>query len=254
MLIDWFTVVAQAINFVILVALMRRFLYRPILDAIDAREQRVTAELAAAQLAQQTAREAQIALDTERETMARQQRALWEDVRRDAASERERLLTDARNEAAGERETQRAALHRALVEQRAVLARHAQAQVFDLARKVVGDLAGATLESLLVTRFIERLAELPEADRERLANISPADADAGVTVHSAFPLTGEQEEALRLALGHLVGDTIPVSTAVNPALLGGLEITVGGHRVSWSASDYLQQIERATEQLATAVA
>ena len=46
MLIDWFTVGAQALNFLILVWLMKRFLYKPILDAIDAREDRVAAELA----------------------------------------------------------------------------------------------------------------------------------------------------------------------------------------------------------------
>ncbi len=46
MLIDWFTVGAQALNFVILVWLMKRFLYKPILDAIDAREKRIATELA----------------------------------------------------------------------------------------------------------------------------------------------------------------------------------------------------------------
>jgi F-type H+-transporting ATPase subunit b len=37
MLIDWFTVGAQVLNFLILVWLLKRFLYGPILDAIDAR-------------------------------------------------------------------------------------------------------------------------------------------------------------------------------------------------------------------------
>ena len=46
MLIDWFTVLAQLVNFLILVWLLKRFLYRPILDAIDAREKRIAAELA----------------------------------------------------------------------------------------------------------------------------------------------------------------------------------------------------------------
>ena len=44
MLIDGFTVGAQVLNFLILVWLMKRFLYQPILDAIDAREQRIAAE------------------------------------------------------------------------------------------------------------------------------------------------------------------------------------------------------------------
>jgi len=46
MLIDWFTVGAQTLNFLILVWLMKRFLYKPIIDAIDAREKRIAAELA----------------------------------------------------------------------------------------------------------------------------------------------------------------------------------------------------------------
>jgi len=46
MLIDWFTVGAQIVNFLILVWLLKHFLYKPILDAIDAREKRIAAELA----------------------------------------------------------------------------------------------------------------------------------------------------------------------------------------------------------------
>ena len=46
MLIDWFTVGAQAVNFLILVWLLRQFLYKPILNAIDAREKRIASELA----------------------------------------------------------------------------------------------------------------------------------------------------------------------------------------------------------------
>ena len=46
MLIDWFTVGAQALNFLILVWLLKRFLYEPILRAIDAREKRIATELA----------------------------------------------------------------------------------------------------------------------------------------------------------------------------------------------------------------
>jgi F-type H+-transporting ATPase subunit b len=44
MLIDWFTVAAQIVNFLILVWLLKHFLYKPILDAIDAREKRIAAE------------------------------------------------------------------------------------------------------------------------------------------------------------------------------------------------------------------
>ncbi|HQU90423.1 MAG TPA: F0F1 ATP synthase subunit B, partial [Denitromonas sp.] len=72
MLIDWFTVVAQLLNFLILVWLLKRFLYQPVLDAIDAREQRIAKELAqadatrdAAQAEQTHFREQQAALEAQ---------------------------------------------------------------------------------------------------------------------------------------------------------------------------------------------
>ena len=46
MLFDGFTVAAQTLNFLVLVWLMKRFLYKPILDAIDAREKRIALALA----------------------------------------------------------------------------------------------------------------------------------------------------------------------------------------------------------------
>ena len=46
MLIDWFTVAAQALNFLVLVWLLKRFLYQPVLDAISTREQRIAKQLA----------------------------------------------------------------------------------------------------------------------------------------------------------------------------------------------------------------
>lgn len=50
MLFDWFTVGAQVLNFLVLVWLMKRFLYKPVLDAIDAREKRIAQSLADAAL------------------------------------------------------------------------------------------------------------------------------------------------------------------------------------------------------------
>ncbi len=47
--IDWFTVAAQVINFLILVWLLKRFLYKPILAAIDEREKGIAAQLASAE-------------------------------------------------------------------------------------------------------------------------------------------------------------------------------------------------------------
>ena len=48
MSIDWITVIAQIANFLVLVWLLKRFLYRPILDGIDAREAEIARSMAEA--------------------------------------------------------------------------------------------------------------------------------------------------------------------------------------------------------------
>src|ERR1700730_2492595 len=96
MLIDWFTVGAQALNFLILMALLKRYLYKPMLRAIDAPERRIADELADAKAKKV---EAQSKCDEFRRKNADfdQQRAeLLSLATEDAKVERQRLLEEAR--------------------------------------------------------------------------------------------------------------------------------------------------------------
>src|SRR5580693_6836832 len=96
--IDWFTVVAQAINFLILVWLLKRFLYRPILSAIDAREKGI-----ADQLADAVAKEAEAHKDREdfqhkNEAFDKERAALLTKATDEAKAERQRLLDQAQKD------------------------------------------------------------------------------------------------------------------------------------------------------------
>jgi hypothetical protein len=87
MLIDWFTVGAQVVNFLILVWLLKRFLYKPILHAIDERERRIAKELADA--------------DT-RKTEAEKERDKFQKRNDEFDEQREELLSKAKGEARAE--------------------------------------------------------------------------------------------------------------------------------------------------------
>ena len=76
MLIDWFTVGAQAVNFLVLIWLMKRYLYKPILQAIDAREQRIAAELADADARKAEAKKERDEFEHKNETFAKQRAEL----------------------------------------------------------------------------------------------------------------------------------------------------------------------------------
>src|SRR6202142_4326390 len=99
MLIDWFTVGAQALNFLILVWLMRHFLYKPILNAIDAREKLIAAELADAAAKKAEAQKDRDEFQHKNETFDQQRAALLNTATDEAKAEGQRLLAEARRAA-----------------------------------------------------------------------------------------------------------------------------------------------------------
>jgi F-type H+-transporting ATPase subunit b len=159
MLIDWFTVGAQALNFIILVWLLKRFLYQPVLDAVDAREARIAAQLADARGMQDKATTERDALHARREAFEREREALLAQAVQDAQAERQRLVLDEATQAAD-----------ALAGKAPPRARRAGRtpaaarwtngsghEVFAISRRALADLASASLEAQIAEVFIERL-------------------------------------------------------------------------------------------------
>src|SRR5271167_1404309 len=99
MLIDWFTVGAQALNFIILVWLLKRFLYKPILNAVEARENRIAAELADADAKKAEAQKERDEFQHKNEEFDQQRAALLSTATAQAKAECQRLLDEARKAA-----------------------------------------------------------------------------------------------------------------------------------------------------------
>src|SRR5476651_1021899 len=99
MLIDWFTVGAQALNFIVLVWLLKRFLYKPILNAIDAREKRIAAELADADAKKAEAQKDRDEFQHKNEEFDKQRAALLSKATDEAKTEGLRLMEEARKAA-----------------------------------------------------------------------------------------------------------------------------------------------------------
>jgi len=236
--IDWFTVLAQAINFLVLIWLLKRFLYRPVLDAIDARELAVAAALAEAGAARA---EAGNERDTYRQRSAQleqQRAALLQQATAQAGAEAARLLEQARQQADAARAAQQAALLADAQRNAAALAGRAQREVFAIARKVLAELAGSGLEGQAVAAFLRQLAALPAAQRDTLA-AALRDASAPGRVRSAFVLPQAQRDAIAAALRQLSGADLALQYDTAPELLGGISLTAGGQRLDWNIDTYL---------------
>ena len=165
MLIDWFTVIAQAVNFLILVWLMKRYLYQPILKALAEREQRIAASLADAKTKMAEAAREREEFARKNAEFDRQRAALMYKVQDEAGIERNRLFEAARKDAdefGGKLQGKLSGEYRSL---RDSISRGRSDEVFAIARKTLADLAGATLEQRIAEVFMVRLQGLGSAER-----------------------------------------------------------------------------------------
>jgi F-type H+-transporting ATPase subunit b len=248
MLIDWFTVGAQALNFLILVWLLKRFLYQPILSAIDAREKRIAAELADADTKRAEAQKEREEFRHRNEEFDQQRAALLSKATAEASTERQRLLDEAR-QAADALSTRR---HETLRDDahnlNQAIRRRTQQEVFAVARQALTDLATASLEERLSEVFRRRLRAMAAKDKAEFGNTLKAAPDPAV-VRSAFDLPAEQRAAIQNALNETFSAEIRVRFETAPDLVSGIELTANGQKVGWSIAGYLASLEKDVEDL-----
>jgi F-type H+-transporting ATPase subunit b len=248
MLIDWFTVGAQALNFLILVWLMKRFLYKPILNAIDEREKRIATELANADKKKTEAQKESDEFKRKNEEFDQQRAALLSKATDEVKAERQRLLDEARKAAdaltAKRMETLRNeehTLHQAI-------SRRTQQEVFAIARKALTDLATTSLEERLGEVFTRRLREMDGQAKAGLEKALKTASDPAL-VRSAFDLPAEQRAAIQNALNETFSGEIHVRFETAPDLISGIELTTNGQKVAWSIADYLALLEKGVDEL-----
>ncbi|MEJ2325289.1 MAG: F0F1 ATP synthase subunit delta [Chromatiaceae bacterium] len=248
MLIDWFTVGAQLLNFLILVWLLKRFLYRPILDAIDAREKRIAAELADADAKRAEARKERDELQHKNEAFEQQRAALLSQATDEAKAERHRLLDEARQaaDALSAKRMQKLSSDARNLSQ--AISHRTRQEVFAIARKALTDLATASLEERMTEVFIRRLRALDGQAKEAFAKALKGGSEPAL-VRSAFDLPAEQRTAVQAALNETFSSEIQVKLETEPDLISGIELSTNGQKLAWSIADYLAELEKGADEL-----
>jgi len=245
-MIDWFTVGAQLLNFVILVWLMKRYLYKPILDAIDAREAKVAAELTDADTKRTEAEHERDRYRKKNEDFDQERAALASKAAEEVEAERQRLLDEAHKAADALRTKQQQALQSDAEHLNKALLQTTQDQVFAIARKALADLATTELEERMAEVFLRRLRAL---DGDAKAQLADALAAEPAVIKSTFDLGDEQQAAIQSALDETFSKPIRVQFETAPRLIGGIELVAHGQKVAWSIGEYLASLERGVAEL-----
>jgi F-type H+-transporting ATPase subunit b len=243
MIHGWFTVVAQIINFVILVWLLKRFLYKPILDAIDAREKNIADQLTLAEIKVADAQKQREEFQRKTLEIDQQRDALLSTARDDAKAERQHLLDEARKEAEGLREKRRESLRNEQQNLNGAIVRWTQREVFSITRKTLKDLANSNLEQQMVDVFATKLRNLDDKSRAMLAAALQSPSH-NLHIRSAFDLTPDQRTSIDTALKSITPANTSIQITIVPDLVTGIELSSGGQRVAWSVADYLATLEQ----------
>lgn len=248
MLIDWFTIIAQIVNFLILVMLLKRFLYKPVLNAIEARKNKIAAELQAAGNIRIEATKIRDEYELKTEKLEGDRNALMAAAREEARIERERRLEEVRQET----EALRQRLMQSFNDQQQTIekqiTRKAREEVLAITRKAFSELASKDLEEHVAEAFLQRLETSDKDSWQPYIHRDEKKANR-VTVSTAFELEPRYRERIIKALNKSAGleDIQPVFR-IKADLVCGVELQINDYTLDWNFGSYHHSIHQKLSQ------
>lgn len=234
--LDWTTFILELVNFVVLIWILNRFLYRPVMDVIVQRKAAIQKTLAEAETTRSNAQ----ALQSQYENRLTE----WEQEREKARTqlhdeirvERNRLLEDLRAELDQERQKAAAVEQRRLKDftQRAEASAIALGGTF--VSRLLSRLGGPELERKIIDIVTEDLSHLPD-DQMQVIRATSAKTGQPMKLTSAYPLNTAQREMLSQACRTVAGRDIICEFFEDRTLIAGLRISFGSWMLRANVQD-----------------
>jgi len=236
--LSWSTFFFEIVNFLILIWILKRFLYKPVLEVIARRREGIEKTMADTKALRSEAEALQARYENRLTDWEQEKQAARDALHRDIEAERARRLDELKKALNQEREKNRVLEQSKL--QNALRQNEAKAleQGARFATRLLERLAGPELDARLADLVLEELADMPE---EPLASLRSAYRENPITarVASAYELTTARRERLRLALNALVGDDVSCEFEQDAELIAGLRITLGAWVLNANLQDEL---------------
>jgi F-type H+-transporting ATPase subunit b len=234
---DWVTFLLQTANFAVLVWLLQRFLYRPVLRMIDARRAEIDNRHAETEAAEKTAREGLAAIEQQRQHAAAASATLLQD----AAAEAEKAAAARRAQAESEAAAIRAEAEKSLAAEREKALAEARTVALDLAAEIAGRVVAELPTEARAAAWIERIAQylqnLPPPEAEPLKRDLANGGALRVATASALPQPAAA--AWQSQLRRVLGEAAKISFSVDPQLIAGAELQFPSAILHFSVSSAL---------------
>ena len=239
MSIDWVTVAAQLANFLLLVWLLKRFLYRPILQGIDAREAEIAKRLAEAKQAKEAADIAKAQFKQQYAEHLAQRDGLLEKALEATANQREQMLAAGRAELEQEQKNWQKFFEQERNEFQLKLQYSGAETLYELVRKALADLADDELENAIARHLMLRLESMQQ-DIKAAAGDNLSSKDASITSHAA--LSAATQEYLRSHIQTFFPN-LAINFQVDDSQAIGVVLQVAGARLAWTLETYIDELQ-----------
>ena len=237
MLINWFTVLAQIVNFLILVYLLKRFLYGPILRAMQEREKKIARRLQDAEDMELEAGRRSEALEDEKQKLIDEKDEILRDAKEQVKAWRDSRVEQVREEIGRLRQAWIDSVENDKQKFLQQLKQNVICQTLMISRKTLADLAGEDIERLAVRRFIEKIRKKAQ-EAQDLSAIS-----GKILIRSGF----EMDPALKEELAGVLESVFPAADgfefAVSDGVGFGIELIAADWKLTWNLSVYLEGME-----------
>jgi F-type H+-transporting ATPase subunit b len=246
MLIDWFTLIAQLVNFLILAWLLKRFLYHPIVKALDAREKKIASELQHAIAVEDEAKKSMTEWKQKNEEFEKNRTATMLQAVKEVDDKKTALINDARKEYENLRTRLEESLHNEQNNLQQEIIDRISTEVFSIAEKVLAELADVTLEDRIVKVFCERLQKTEEVDIKEMTGLFRRSNHPPI-IRSVFTLTPENCEKIKKTVMEVFRIDTNIVFETDADLISGLELSMNGHSIKWNIKAYLDELKVTVE-------
>jgi F-type H+-transporting ATPase subunit b len=247
MLIDWFTVFAQIVNFLVLVWLLKIFLYKPILKMITDRQNEIAKQLSEAEIKKREADEESLLFQNKNKEFEQQKAERIKKLNEEIKQLQDNLRAEAKQDVEEQRTKWLSNLKNEKEEVFRDLTQKVQAELFSIMRKVMADLADTDIQDRLVDVFLQNLKMLPQKEKGEL--LARLHASKTLEIKIASEPKENIRNKIKAAVQQEFGREFDVHFIVLPELIGGIELLANGQKISWNIADYLTSLESLTNEV-----
>ena len=222
MRIDWWTLALQTVNVLVLIWLLARFFFRPVMAIVIKRQQEANKLLADAAHARQEAAATRAAADKARAQIAEERDSLIAEARNAAQTEKQNLLAKSAQEIGKRDDEAQAAIARERAAAEAAIIDRASELSIDIAQHLLSRFPQREMLDAFVDEICREVRALSSAARERLA--AAAATGHPIEIVTAAPLSGGETQHVRVALEKAFGVELPLVFRSDPAIISGIEL------------------------------